>query len=342
MRRRVLVGVLILAIVALVGYGAGSFLLYDQVSTVSATCSDRKGDGPRFQENTPAGWTLSNPGDVDELWPPSSRTIDLAPYAMPDYEEVAVPSRDAEIGALSAWWIPGRTVTSPAVVVVHGHGSCRRDHVVLLPAGMLHRAGFGVLLIDVRDMGDSPIEDRRFAGGTQEYLDVLGARDWLVEEQGLPASRVGIVGTSPGAASVIIAAGKDPTVAATWEDSGFGDVRDMIRDVIAYRDLPEWLNLLVPGGLVVAGLMGNDPTGIPPIEMAAAIGTRPFGIVHGVLDQHIPVHHATDLSAVVARSVPGYEPWLVPCAHHVEAAYCATAEYESRLVDFFASALGAP
>lgn len=76
--------------------------------------------------------------------------------------------------------------------------------------------------------------------------------------------------------------------------------------------------------------------------LAAAIGTRPFAIVHGQQDQHALVHHGTDLAAVVARSVPGYEPWLVPCAHHVEAAYCATAEYEARLVDFFTRALGAP
>ncbi len=340
--RRVLAGVVAVAVVALIGYGIGSYVLFDTISAVAAHCGDRSTGEPRFGENTPAGWSLANDGDVDALWPTSSRRVDLAPYVMPDFQEVAFPSRDASIGPLSAWWVRGRTAASPAVVVVHGTGSCRRDHVVLLHAGMLHRAGFGVLLVDLRDMGDSAHQDGRFAAGTQEYLDVLGARDWLVETRGLPVSKVGLMGNSFGAATVIIAAGMDATVAATWEDSGIGDVNVFIREEIAFRELPDAVNLLVPGGLLVGRLMGLEPTSISPLDMAAAIGRRPFAIVHGEKDRHALVHHGTDLATVVAQSVPGYEPWLVPCAHHVEAAFCATAEYETRLVDFFSGALGAP
>ena len=340
--RRLLVGVLIVAVIALIGYGIGSYVLFDTISAVAAHCGERSKGEPRFQENTPAGWTLANDADVDALWPMSSRTVDIAPYVMPDFQEVAVPSRDPAIGPLSAWWVPGRAAASPAVVVVHGGGSCKRDHVVLLHAGMLHRAGFGVLLIDLRDMGDSAHQDGRFAAGTQEYLDVLGGRDWLVETKGVPAPKVGLMGNSFGAAPVIIAAGMDATVAATWEDSGIGDVNVFIREEIAFRELPDAVNLLVPGGLLIGMMVGFDPLSISPLDMAAAIGTRPFAIVHGEIDQHALVHHGTDLAAVVARSVPGYQPWLVPCAHHVEAAFCATAEYETRLVDFFTGALGAP
>lgn len=329
-------------VVAFIAYAVGSFLLYDAISSVTALCSDRAGDGPRFQENSPAGWSLANDGDVDVRWPPSSRTFDMSPYAMPEFEDVTVPSRDARIGALAAWWVPGRTAASPAVVVVHGRGSCRRDHVVLLPAGMLHRAGFGVLLIDVRDQGDSPVEDGRFTGGSQEYRDVLDARDWIVREKGLSPEQVGLLGTSLGAASVIIAAGSDPTVAATWEDSGFGDVERMIRDEITYRELPDWLNVLVPGGLLIARVAGTDPRANDPLTSAAAIGSRPFAIVHGARDPHIPVQHALDLAEAAAGATPGLQPWVVQCAHHVEAAFCATSEYEQHLVEFFTEALGAP
>ncbi len=342
MRRWLLIGIVAISVVALVGYGYGSYVLYDKISAVAALCGGRTSGGQRFQGNTPAGWTLANAEDVDGTWDESSLALDLSPYFMPGYQEVFVPSRDPAVGPLSAWWVPGRTATSPAVVIVHGLGSCKRDHVVLLHAGMLHRAGFGVVLIDIRDMGASPRQDGRFAGGTQEYLDVLGARDWLVRTQGIAASKVGIMGNSEGAATVTIAAGMDPTVAATWEDSSFGDVREMIRDEIAFRDYPEALNLLVPGGLLIAKLAGIDPMSPQPIEAAAAIGSRPFAIVHGQLDQHIPTSHAVGLAAVVARSVPGFQPWIVACAHHVEGAYCAPAEYESRLVDFFQGALGAP
>ena len=39
--------------------------------------------------------------------------------------------------------------------------------------------GFGVLLMDLRDHGDSEGDDARFAGGSEEYLDVLGGWDWV-------------------------------------------------------------------------------------------------------------------------------------------------------------------
>ena len=44
---------------------------------------------------------------------------------------------------------------------------------------MLHRAGFGVLLIDLRNHGASDIDNGRWAGGSKEFLDALGAWDWL-------------------------------------------------------------------------------------------------------------------------------------------------------------------
>jgi pimeloyl-ACP methyl ester carboxylesterase len=343
--RRVLVGVLIIALIALIGYGMGSYVLFNAISAVAAQCGERgeaHGGGHRFQDNTPAGWSLANDGDVDDAWPESSREIDMAPYAMPDYVETTVPSRDPTIGPLSAWWVPGRTAASPAVVIVHGGGACKKDHVALLHAGMLHRAGFGVLLFDQRDMGDSPSQDGRWAAGTEEYLDVLGARDWIVEAQGLPASKVGLMGNSGGAVAVVVAAGKDATVAATWEDSSIADLDQAIREEIAFQGLPDAANLLVPGGLLIGRIVGFDPMSTSFLDMAAAIGARPFAIVHGEQDPKSLVHHAHDLAEVVRRTVPGYQPWIVPCAHHVEAAFCATAEYEARAVDFFTRALGAP
>ena len=89
---------------------------------------------------------------------------------------------------------------------------------------MLHRNGFSVLLIDLRDHGDSTREDGRFAGGTDEYRDVLGAWDWLRTEQGLPPASIGLLGISLGAATVLLATGQEPAVAAVWEDSSYADL----------------------------------------------------------------------------------------------------------------------
>jgi hypothetical protein len=84
---------------------------------------------------------------------------------------------------------------------------------------MLHREGFGVLLIDMRDDGDSTREDDRWGFGSDGYRDVLGAWDWLVG-RGVPPARIGLFGQSGGAPGVVIAMGEEPRVAAGWEDSG--------------------------------------------------------------------------------------------------------------------------
>ena len=53
---------------------------------------------------------------------------------------------------------------------------------------MLARSGFSVLMMDLRDAGDSDVEDGRVAWGTEEYLDVLGAWDWLKFGEGHPGA----------------------------------------------------------------------------------------------------------------------------------------------------------
>lgn len=80
---------------------------------------------------------------------------------MPDYETVSCPGRDPRL-AVSGRCVPSATDPGgPAVVVVLGLKGCKRQASVLTAAGMLHRHGFSVLLIDLRDHGDSTIEDGR-------------------------------------------------------------------------------------------------------------------------------------------------------------------------------------
>ena len=194
----------LLLIVALVlpmaGYLYVGSVIYDDLSVVKANC-----DG-KWVGFTPAAFLVNG--------------IDTKPFLMPTYELVSIPSRDSGI-SLSSWLIPSATATAtgPTVVVVHGLGSCKREDRILLAAGMLHRNGFNVLLIDLRNHGDSTIKNGRYAGGTREYRDVLGAWDWLVDVKGIAPEDVGLMGFSLGAATVLIATGEESGVAAVWEDS---------------------------------------------------------------------------------------------------------------------------
>jgi dipeptidyl aminopeptidase/acylaminoacyl peptidase len=317
---------------AALAYGAAGALVYLEGTKVKPTC------GGRFAGFTPAAFRATW-GDPNDSSIPSGE-FDAGAYLMPDFETVTIPSRDPRI-TMSAWFVPAAgPANGRAVLMIHGYGSCKRDPVVLLPAGMLHRHGFAVLLVDLRDNGDSTIEDGRSAGGTDDYQDVLGAWDWLIAEKGFDPRQIGIFGGSLGANSVMIALGEEPRVAAVWEDSGWSNAEVAIREELSFRGYPTWLE---PAAIVMARLIGGVDLGSRSPERAIRLlAGRPFAIVHGDPDQRVLTHHAFDLAAAAREGGVTVEPWIIPSPGHTIGMFLFPDEYERRLVEFFRNGLGSP
>jgi dipeptidyl aminopeptidase/acylaminoacyl peptidase len=311
-----------IVVVVLVGgsaYLVGGYVVYDKLTRVETQC------GGDYPSNTPAAFT--------------SEKVDSTPYLMPDYETVSLPARGDPSIAISAWWIEGSSPDAPAVIMVHGLGRCKRSPTVLLPAGMLHRIGYGVLLIDLRNEGESTVDTGRYAGGTIEYKDVLGAWDWLRKVKGLPADRIALAGMSLGASTAVIAMGQEPQIAAVWEDSGYSDIGVAISDELARNGYPTFL---APAAIFVGRLQGVDITSLGPLDAVSKLNGRPVAIVHSAGDTRMPVKHAYTLrDAIEAR---GWQPyvWIIDGSEHVQAAYDYPPEYESRLVEFLGPAIGVP
>ena len=321
-RGRVLLLVILIA-VPLVAYGAASAVVWDKLTSVPTQC------GGRWTENTPESFEA-----------PEEYALDTRPWAMPAPEEVRISSRDAGI-EIAGWWLPATPAEgdgpAPAVIVVHGFTACRHDHAVLMPAGMLHRNGFSVLLIDLRDHGDSTREDGRFAGGTDEYRDVLGAWDWLRAEQGLPAASIGLLGISLGAATVLLATGQEPEVAAVWEDSSYADLGAAIDAELTREGYP---TLLVPGGVLMARIIsGDDLVSYSPLDAVRALDGRPLFITHGTSDTRLIADYGHELEAAVRAEDGVVDSWFVEGAGHTEAMLTHPADYEERLVGFFETTL---
>ena len=301
------------------GYVAACVWLYDRLTRVPA-------NSPIFASpNTPASF----------MTPP----VDTTPYLMPDYEPVEFPDRTGTVG-IGGWWIPAADrPDAPAVIAVHGYTSCRRDERVLLAAGMLHRHGFAVLAIDLRNHGESGRPTGRHTGGVRESADVLGAWDWLVAGGQRPAERVGLFGISLGAASVLIAAGDEPRVAAVWADSSYGDIDDATRAELRRNHLPPFL---LPGGLLAGRLLeGPGLRDKSPLVAMGRLAGRPAYITHGTADTRLEVFYADQLRrAATTNGVPA-ESWIVDGCGHADAIVDYPAEYERRLVDFFERTIGA-
>ena len=316
MGQPVLIALAVLGL-ALAGYVAVCVALYDRITTVPS-------DSPIFASpDTPGGFSA-----VD---------LDATPYLMPRFEEVSFPDRTGEVG-IAGWWIPLEgNPNAPVVIVVHGYTACRRDGWVLLAAGMLHRHGFAVLTIDLRNHGDSGRTGGRHTGGVRESSDVLGAWDWLVTERGRPAASIGLFGISLGAASVVIAAGAEPRVAAVWSDSGYGDIDDATRAELRRNHLP---GFLLPGGLVAGRILdGPGLRATSPLDAMARLSGRPVYITHGTADTRLDVHYADQLVSAGKASGALVESWIVEGSGHAAAIVDHPVEYERRLVDFFGRTL---
>jgi dienelactone hydrolase len=331
-RRWLLVALIVVLVAALVPYALLTWVVYDTLSLAPRACHASD------QANTPAAFEVG-------------AGIDSSPYLMPEPQEIRFASRDPSIpdAQLAAWWIPQDQADAPAVVLVHGIQSCRREVTVLLAAGMLYRAGFSVFLMDLRDHGDSGGDDARFAAASEEYLDVLGGWDW-VRGQGVPTDRIGLAGFSFGSLNAVFAGAEEPAVAAVWVDSapartgdGIGDfVVDQLRQEIG--DVAAAARILVPGTVVWARLLsGDDLLRFDAIDEVAKFPGRSIAFVHGAEDAVLPARYATELhDAAAAAGAVTPDAWIVPGAGHTREILVDPAGYEQRLVAFFTAALGAP
>lgn len=324
----------IVALVLVFAYAGVSFAMYDQFTYVKGGC------WPEAAANTPDAFT------ADAKWGAGL----TAPYQMPKPQDVVFHSRDAAIADtnLAAWWIPASATSAasaPAVVVVHGIYSCRREASVLMAAGMLHKNRFSVLIMDMRNHGDSGFDaDHRVAAGADEYLDVQGGWDW-VRAQGVPADRIGIMGFSFASGVTVIAGGEEASVPAVWADSSYTETgramglfgEDQLR---GHSPIAPLVPSLIPGVVQWGRLNGIDFLRFDPIKEVAKYSGRSLAFVHGTNDTALPAEMATTMhDAAIAAGATSPDPWVVPGAGHTEAIYVDPTGYESRLVAFFDRAL---
>lgn len=317
--RAVLKAVLIVLLVVAVLYVGTGYAVFAAVANVRGSCGQH---------------AVNRPDRIlfDDHWPP----IDLARYAMPNYETVRFPSRQPGIN-IAGWWVPGAP-GAPAVILVHGLGGCKNAIDVLVPAGMLWHNGFSVLLVDLRDVGDSDSEDGWTSAGNEEYLDVLGAWDWLVTRKGYAPERIGLFGVSLGGATALYAFSEEPRVAALFLESTYAHLMETLADDLSEDGLPPLLAhpAAVIGSLVSKeNLLGHDP--VSAIRMA---GNRPVYIVHSRTDRRVSIRQSEELAAAARAAGVNVSTWFPEKSQHLQTPAVYPEEFEQRLVGFFREALG--
>lgn len=318
MRKRMIIGVTSVLVLLAVAYLAAGYLVYNQLGYVEHSCD-------RHRPNRPDNFT-----NISE-WP----AMDFPAYFMATYEEVRFLSRNPA-WELSAWYVAGDP-NAPAVILVDGLGSCKYAQSVLVPAGMLSRNGFNVLLLDLHDTSDSTIDDGYSTIGTDEYLDVQGAWDWLITKQGFAPEQIGILGNSLGGAVTLYAFADEPRMAALFLNSPIANLPQVIREELVRVGYPSWL---APGGLLAARLLtGQNIVARSPLTEIQRVGDRPLFVTHSASDKRVAIHHSQQLEAAAKAVGANATFWYVTGADHLRAPALYPQEFEAKLVGFFQGAL---
>ena len=260
-----------------------------------------------------------------------------------EYEEFQYPAREDGL-KIAAWYIPSEQ-NQRAIILVHGrddsksHGFC--DQFVSF-AKKLHDAGFSVLLIDLRGHGQSAAA--RYTFGIKERWDVLGAVDWLAA-RGYPRGKIGVLGYSLGAASVIGAAAQEESIGAIWIDSAYADINSVLqRNWNSESGLPQVF--LLSTQWMARLLYNNNFTASRPVDEIGRIAPRPIFMAHCQEDAMIPISHMEQLMAAAKNT----QTWVIQvCDQHTlgrtlvpekynnhAIGYCIQPEvYEQKAIQFF-------
>lgn len=210
---------------------------------------------------------------------------------------------------LKGWWNSGDSFM-PVIIFVHGLNRSRLE--MLERAAESNKRGYGVLLFDLRNHGESGKAYTTI--GIFESRDVCAASKWVREKA--PWRPQILWGVSMGASSAILAARQCPGFAGIISDSSFLSFRDTVaHHLTLFFRLPAFpiSNLIV---WITSLRMGfNAEEG--DVEDAVRDTNLPILFIAGTADRRMPPALAQRMYAVCGN--PLKELLIIPGATHGEA-----------------------
>ena len=263
--------------------------------------------------------------------------------ADPEAEQVWLQTRDGV--RLCGSWLAARPGPARGTIVFcHEFLSDRWSY--RLYCDPLRSHGFAVFTFDFRGHGESgtPAGYRPQQWVSEaEVLDVRAAIEHVATRCG-GRSPIGLFGVSRGGSAAIVAAAREPAVAAVASDGAFPThstqlaymlrwVGIYVRHARIYQLTPAWYYAFV-AWLARRRAARRHGCSFPSVEKAIGqLSPRPLLMIHGEEDSYIVSEIARQLFNC-ARSPK--ELWMVPGAKHNAAVMVAAEAYSRRLGDFFA------
>ncbi len=225
-------------------------------------------------------------------------------------------------------WIVNGTPGKGAVLLLHG---VRADRLEMLNRALfLYKRGYTVVLADLPGHGESSGDHITF--GSNESTGVRAITSYL--RNAFPTERIGVIGVSLGAASLVLSR-PESTFNAIVLESMFPSIEEAIDDRLR-------IYLGAYGGVFSPLLTQQLPLrlGVPlsalrPIDSISTL-KAPLLIASGSVDRHTTLQETQRIYAV---ALAPKELWVVEGAAHVDLYAFAGKVYEERISSFFAKHL---
>lgn len=269
---------------------------------------------------------------VETITRPNTRVpfVPLTPEALDLPAEVVTFPARGEAYEVQGLYLP-RQGACTTILLCSGFRRPLTD--VLVIAKHLWAAGHQVLVFEHYGHGASI--GTRVTLGYREVDDVLGAVAYA--KRRAPTTRLGAMGYSMGAATVIMAAARTPHLEAVVADSSFATQWSAIE--VALRQtlrccLPSW----IVGGLyqvtdwLLQWRMGYRLSQVEPLRDIARLAPRPLLLIHGLCDTVVDPRDAFRLYEAAA------EPktlWLLPATAHIRGYFSNPVVYTTKILAFF-------
>jgi dipeptidyl aminopeptidase/acylaminoacyl peptidase len=250
--------------------------------------------------------------------PPRQRIWTLPSTLGLPFEDVQFPARDGL--RLSGWFIPRKRAAqqgeATTIILIHGWpwnrlGSIPENFLNDVPgsepvellrlAHALHTAGYNVFMYDMRNHGQSAAA-MPVTFGLRESNDLLGAVDYLAGRDDLDSRRLGVVGFSAGANSVLYALPHTDKIKAAVI------VQPTSPAVFSTR-YAHWLigplgrPVLLLSDLIYYLVSGMHLSAIEPTFAAAGAGDTPVLYVQGTGDPWGTVENVAGMASATPNAV---------------------------------------
>jgi len=228
---------------------------------------------------------------------------------------------------LSCWLIRQPKKARGTIIYLHGVADCKIGGVAL--ARFFFSRGYHVFLYDSRRHGESGGNFCTY--GFFEKHDVSTVIDYLQQRTDLTPGKIGLFGTSMGAAVAIQAAAIDVRIAAVAAEASFTTLRSVTVDYQRRLIRLPWhflRNVALARSQKVAGFKARQ---VSPLDDVAKIRC-PILFIHGAQDTFIEARHSREL---FDAAHPPKDLFIIEGANHNDVWDVGAKRYEQSLSSFY-------